>query len=77
MIKRRQYYEALETGSIVSDIFEINVSTNLDNISSANPVVVDGQTYAVGDVVMTITTDESGTASTGSDVLSYGHLRSP
>ena len=39
---------------------------------SANPVVVDGQTYAVGDVVMTITTDESGTASTGSDVLPYG-----
>ena len=39
---------------------------------SANPVVVDGQTYAVGDVVMTITTDESGHASTGSDVLPYG-----
>ncbi|MFQ6891749.1 MAG: VaFE repeat-containing surface-anchored protein [Acutalibacter sp.] len=31
-----------------------------------------GQTYAVGEVVITITTDESGTASTGSDVLSYG-----
>ena len=39
---------------------------------SANPVVVGGQTYAVGDVVMTITTDESGHASTGSDVLPYG-----
>ena len=39
---------------------------------SANPVVVDGQTYAVGDVVMTITTDESGHASTGSDLLPYG-----
>ncbi len=39
---------------------------------SANPVVVAGQTYAVGDVVMTITTDESGHASTGSDVLPYG-----
>ena len=39
---------------------------------SANPVVVDGQTYAVGDVVMTITTDESGHASTGSDALPYG-----
>ena len=38
----------------------------------ANPVVVDGQTYAVGDVVMTITTDESGHATTGSDVLPYG-----
>ena len=39
---------------------------------SANPVVVAGQTYAVGDVVMTITTDESGHASTGNDVLPYG-----
>ena len=38
---------------------------------SANPVVVGGQTYAVGDVVMTITTDESGHASTGSDDLTY------
>ena len=39
---------------------------------SANPVVVDGATYAVGDVVMTITTDESGHASTGSEALPYG-----
>ena len=39
---------------------------------SANPVVVGGQTYAVGEVVMTITTDESGHASTGSDLLPYG-----
>lgn len=39
---------------------------------SANPVVVGSTTYAVGDVVMTITTDESGHAGTGSDVLPYG-----
>ena len=39
---------------------------------STNPVVVGGQTYAVGEVVMTITTDESGTASTGNDALPYG-----
>lgn len=39
---------------------------------SANPVVVDGQTYAVGDVVMIITTDEKGHASTGNDALPYG-----
>ena len=39
---------------------------------STNPVVVNGQTYAVGDVVMTVTTNESGIASTGSDVLPYG-----
>ena len=39
---------------------------------STNPVVVGGQTYAVGEVVITITTDESGTASTGNDALPYG-----
>ena len=39
---------------------------------SANPVVVDGTTYAMGDVVMTITTDETGHASTGSEALPYG-----
>lgn len=39
---------------------------------SANPVVVGGTTYAVGEVVMTITTDETGTASTGNDALPYG-----
>ena len=39
---------------------------------SANPVVVGGTTYAVGEVVMTVTSDDSGHASTGSDVLPYG-----
>ena len=39
---------------------------------SANPVVVDGTSYTVGDVVMTITTDETGHASTGNDALPYG-----
>ena len=39
---------------------------------TTNPVVVGGQTFAVGDIVMTITTDESGRASTGNDVLPYG-----
>lgn len=39
---------------------------------SANPVVVNGTTYAVGDVVMTITTDDNGHASTGNDALPYG-----
>ena len=47
------------------------ISFEIINLS-ANPVVVGGQTYAVGDVVMTITTDESGHASTGNDVLPYG-----
>ena len=40
--------------------------------SSANPVVVDGQTYKPGEVVMTITTNESGWAGTGDNVLPYG-----
>ena len=46
---------------------------------SANSVVVDGTTYAVGDVVMTITTDENGHASTGNDALPYGtyEVRNP
>ena len=39
---------------------------------SANPVVVNGTTYAVGDVVMTITTDDNGHSSTGNDALPYG-----
>ncbi len=39
---------------------------------SANPVVVGGTTYVVGEVVMTITTDETGTASTGNDAFPYG-----
>ena len=39
---------------------------------SANPVVVNGTTYAVGQVVMTVTTNESGIASTGNDALPYG-----
>ena len=39
---------------------------------SANPVVVNGTTYAVGEVVMTVTTNESGIASTGNDALPYG-----
>ena len=39
---------------------------------SGNPVVVGGTTYAVGEVVMTVTSDDSGHASTGSDVLPYG-----
>src|SRR5699024_7920485 len=39
---------------------------------STNPVVVGGQTYAVGDAVMTITTDDNGHASTGSDLLPSG-----
>ena len=49
----------------------VNIDFEIIN-RSANPVVVDGQTYAVGDVVMIITTDEKGHASTGNDALPYG-----
>ncbi len=40
--------------------------------SSQNPVEVDGTTYAPGQVVATLVTDESGYASTEDDVLPYG-----
>ena len=40
--------------------------------SSANAVVVDGKTYAPGNVVATLTTDEHGYASTAYDALPYG-----
>ncbi|WP_217957945.1 VaFE repeat-containing surface-anchored protein [Acutalibacter muris] len=40
--------------------------------SSRNPVEVDGTTYATGQVVATLVTDESGYASTEDEVLPYG-----
>ena len=39
---------------------------------SANPVEVDGQTYATGAVVATLTTDADGRASTADDALPFG-----
>ncbi len=39
---------------------------------SANPVEVDGQTYATGAVVATLTTDAEGRASTADDALPFG-----
>lgn len=39
---------------------------------STNPVVVDGQTYATGAVVATLTTDADGRASTADDALPFG-----
>ena len=39
---------------------------------SANPVEVDGQTYATGTVVATLTTDADGRASTADDALPFG-----
>ena len=40
--------------------------------SSRNPVEVEGTTYAPGQVVTTLVTDESGYASTEDEVLPYG-----
>lgn len=37
-----------------------------------NDVIVGGETFAPGEVVMTITTDDDGRASTGADALPYG-----
>ena len=42
---------------------------------SANAVVVNGTTYQPGEVVLTLTTGEDGTAATAADVLPYGHYR--
>ena len=42
---------------------------------NANPVLVDGETYENGDVVLTLVTDEKGLASTAKDALPYGHYR--
>lgn len=40
--------------------------------TSKEPVVVDGTEYAVGEVVMTLTTDENGECETAADALPYG-----
>ena len=42
---------------------------------SAGPVVVDGKEYAPNAVVLTLTTDATGTASTAADALPYGSYR--
>lgn len=43
--------------------------------ASANPVLVDGVSIDPGDIAITLTADESGTASTGSNALPYGTYR--
>ena len=40
-----------------------------------NPVIIDGKTYTKNQVVMTLTTDSNGSASTKKDVLPFGHYR--
>ena len=42
---------------------------------NANPVIVDGETYENGEIVLTLVTDEKGLASTANDALPYGHYR--
>ena len=42
---------------------------------NANPVIVDGETYENGEIVLTLVTDEKGLASTAKDALPYGHYR--
>ena len=46
-------------------------------ITSLNdhPVIVDGKTYTKNQVVMSLTTDSKGTASTKKDALPFGHYR--
>ncbi|MDO4275102.1 MAG: VaFE repeat-containing surface-anchored protein [Eubacteriales bacterium] len=45
--------------------------TTLNN----NPVLVDGKSYTKDQVVMTLTTDDSGIAATAKDALPFGHYR--
>ena len=40
--------------------------------NSKNPVIVNGEKYDPGEVVLTLTTDESGRAATADDALPYG-----
>ena len=43
--------------------------------NNANTVTVNGVTYQPGEVVLTLTTSEDGTAVTAADTLPYGHYR--
>ena len=47
---------------------------NIVNLSD-NPVVVEGNTYANGEVVKTLTTDVNGYSETSNDTLPYGHYK--
>ena len=57
-------------GSAALDGAEFNIIN-----MSANPVVVEGKSYANGEVVKTIVTDINGQATTANDTLPYGHYK--
>lgn len=62
--------EAQAQGSATLKGAEFTITTLNDN-----PVLVDGTSYEKGQVVMTLTTDESGIAATAKDTLPFGHYR--
>ena len=57
-------------GSAALDGAEFNIIN-----MSANSVVVEGKSYANGEVVKTIVTDVNGKATTANDTLPYGHYK--
>ena len=70
---QKRDFETTDTkpqGSAALDGAEFNIIN-----MSANPVVVDGKTYANGEVVKTIVTDINGKATTANDTLPYGHYK--
>lgn len=71
-IQKRDYEtkEAKAQGSATLEGAEFTITT-----LNENPVIVDEETYTKDQVVMTLTTDKNGTASTAKDALPYGHYR--
>lgn len=72
VIQKRDFEttEAKPQGSAALDGAEFNIIN-----MSANPVVVEGKSYANGEVVKTIVTDVNGKATTANDTLPYGHYK--
>lgn len=62
--------EADAQGNATLEGTELTVTT-----LNKNPVIVDGKSYENGDVVLTLTTNEQGLATTAKDTLPYGHYR--
>ena len=73
VVVQKRDFETTDTkpqGSATLEGAEFNIIN-----MSANPVVVEGKSYANGEVVKTITTDINGKATTANDTLPYGHYK--
>ncbi|BDF35851.1 hypothetical protein CE91St62_39130 [Lachnospiraceae bacterium] len=71
-VQKRDYETGLAEaqGAATLESAKFTVTTLNDN-----PVLVDGNTYTKDQVVLTLTTDQAGLASTAKDALPYGHFR--